>query len=44
MPRRIIGLGITEQGDGYLRGLLVVGATAVMRVTRKNAERQLSMA
>lgn len=27
--------GITKQGDGYLRRLLVVGATAVMRMTRK---------
>lgn len=32
--------GITKQGDGYLRRLLVVGATAVMRMARKNAARQ----
>lgn len=36
--------GITKQGDGYLRRLLVVGATAVMRMTRKNADRQPWMA
>lgn len=36
--------GITKQGDGYLRRLLVVGATAVMRMTRKNAARQPWMA
>jgi transposase len=36
--------GITKQGDGYLRRLLVVGATAVMRMTRKNADRQTWMA
>ena len=36
--------GVTKQGDGYLRRLLVVGATAVMRMTRKNAERQPWMA
>ncbi len=28
-------LGISKQGDGYLRRLLVVGATAVMRMARK---------
>jgi transposase len=32
--------GITKQGDGYLRRLLVVGATAVMRMVRKDAVRQ----
>jgi len=32
--------GITKQGDGYLRRLLVVGATAVMRMTRKDHARQ----
>lgn len=32
--------GITKQGDGYLRRLLVVGSTAVMRMTRKNPARQ----
>ena len=32
--------GITKQGDGYLRRLLVVGATAVMRMARKDAARQ----
>ena len=32
--------GITKQGDGYLRRLLVVGATAFMRRARKNAARQ----
>lgn len=32
--------GITKQGDCYLRRLFVVGATAVMRMTRKNADRQ----
>jgi transposase len=36
--------GITNQGDGYLRRVLVVGATAVMRVARKNAARQPWMA
>ncbi|GAB1584232.1 IS110 family transposase [Phyllobacterium phragmitis] len=29
--------GISKQGDGYLRRLLVVGATAVMRMVRKKA-------
>ncbi len=32
--------GISKQGDGYLRRLLVVGATAVMRMARKDASRQ----
>jgi transposase len=33
--------GITKQGDGYLRRLLVVGATAVLRYARKgNSGRQ----
>jgi transposase len=32
--------GISKQGDGYLRKLLVVGATAVMRMARKDASRQ----
>jgi len=32
--------GITKQGDGYLRRLLVVGATAVMRMTRKDQAKQ----
>jgi len=32
--------GITKQGDRYLRRLLVVGATAVMRMARKDAARQ----
>ncbi|WP_119681944.1 IS110 family RNA-guided transposase [Indioceanicola profundi] len=32
--------GISKQGDGYLRRLLVVGATAMVRLARKNAERQ----
>jgi transposase len=33
-------VGISKQGDGYLRRLLVVGATAVMRLARKdNASR-----
>ena len=36
--------GITKQGDGYLRRLLVVSATAVMRMTRKYADRQPWMA
>lgn len=36
--------GITKQGDGYLRRLFVVGAKAVMRMTRKNAARQPWMA
>ncbi|MEN8915874.1 MULTISPECIES: IS110 family transposase [Erythrobacteraceae] len=36
--------GITKQGDGYLRRLLVVGATAVMRMARKDASRQPWMA
>jgi transposase len=29
-------MGISKQGDGYLRRLLVVGATAVMRYARQN--------
>jgi transposase len=29
--------GISKQGDGYLRRLLVVGATAVMRMARQSA-------
>lgn len=29
--------GISKQGDGYLRRLLVVGATAVMRMARKHS-------
>ena len=33
-------VGISKQGDGYLRKLLVVGATAVMRMARKDAARQ----
>lgn len=32
--------GITKQGDGYIRRLLVNGASAVMRMTRKDATRQ----
>ena len=36
--------GITKQGDGCLRRLLVVGATAIMRLTRKNPTRQPWMA
>jgi transposase len=32
--------GISKQGDGYLRKLLVVGATAVMRIARKDPSRQ----
>lgn len=32
--------GISKQGDGYLQKLLVVGATAVMRMARKDAARQ----
>jgi transposase len=36
--------GITKQGDGYLRRLLVVGSTAVMRMTRKHPARQPWMA
>jgi transposase len=32
--------GITKQGDGYLRRLLVVGATAVIRMTRKDHAKQ----
>lgn len=32
--------GITKQDDGYLRRLLAVGVTAVMRMTGKNADRQ----
>jgi transposase len=31
--------GISKQGDGYLRKLLVVGATAVKRMARKDASR-----
>ncbi len=34
-------VGISKQGDGYIRRLLVVGATAVMRLARKeNASRR----
>ena len=29
-------VGISKQGDGYLRRLLVVGATAVLRFARQN--------
>jgi transposase len=36
--------GINKQGDGYFRKLLVVGATAVMRMARKGAARQPSVA
>ena len=32
--------GISKQGDGYLRRLLVVGATAVLRIARKDRARQ----
>jgi transposase len=32
--------GITKQGDGYLRRLLVVGATAVIRASRKTGQIQ----
>jgi transposase len=32
--------GISKQGDGYLGKLLVVGATAVMRMARKDPSRQ----
>ena len=32
--------GISKQGDGYLRKLLVVGATALMRMVRKDPSRQ----
>ena len=32
--------GISKQGDGYLRRLLVVGATAVVRMVRKDPKRQ----
>lgn len=32
--------GISKQGDGYLRRLLVVGATAVVRMVRKDLSRQ----
>ncbi|WP_430386275.1 IS110 family transposase [Blastomonas fulva] len=32
--------GITKEGDGYLRRLLVVGATAVLRMTRKDHAKQ----
>jgi transposase len=31
--------GISKQGDGYLRRLRVVGATAVMRIARKGLDR-----
>lgn len=30
-------VGISKQGDGYIRRLLVVGATAVMRLARKDS-------
>jgi transposase len=34
-------VGISKQGDGYIRRLLVVGATSVMRLARQdNASRQ----
>ena len=34
-------MGISKQGDGYIRRLLVVGATAVMRLARQdNASRR----
>jgi transposase len=36
--------GCTKQGDGYLRRLLAVRATAVMRMTRKSPDRQPWMA
>jgi len=36
--------GITKQGDGDLRRLLIVGATAIVRMTRKNPARQPCMA
>jgi transposase len=36
--------GISKQGDGYIRRLLVVGATAVMRLVRKDANRHAWMA
>lgn len=36
--------GISKQGDGYLRRLLVNGATAVMRMARKDAARYPWMA
>lgn len=36
--------GITKQGDDYLRRLLVVGSTAIMRMTRKGPARQPWMA
>lgn len=32
--------GISKQGDGYLRRLLVVGATAVVRMVRRDPSRQ----
>ena len=32
--------GISKQGDGYLRRLLVVGATAVVKMVRRNAALQ----
>jgi len=32
--------GISKQGDGYLRCLLVVGATAIIRTARKDSTRQ----
>jgi len=31
--------GITKQGDRYLRRLLVLGATSVVKMARKNPER-----
>jgi hypothetical protein len=33
--------GTTKQGNGYLRRLLAVGATAVMQILRKSADRRL---
>ncbi len=33
-------MGVSKQGDGYIRRLIVVGATAVVRMVRKNPNRQ----
>ena len=34
-------IGISKQGDGYLRRLLVIGATAVLRFARQNNASQV---
>ena len=36
--------GKTKQGDGYFRRLLVIGETAIKRMTREDSARQPGMA